>query len=472
MNTTRKMLIRRPGMELLLLAALTVTPLCVGADEPVSPWWNTGWHRRVEAIVSDPAADLVRIPWPKGASPDSVRCVLDGTATPLSHWTETVSLTTPVRVAESPTVHFGFPRMVRAANGHLLLFYRVGVRHAADRSTIALQRSTDDGKTWSDRRTLWQDEEGYSAHNPVALVARDGRVILWISRFQYAPTIKRLSTLWTYSDDHGETWAPCTRFDDSSERNSYYITDAIATEDGLLAGSATFPPTGANPCYVLMWHSADDGRTWTVRSSLTQPAENLGDEVGLLETTPGTVLCLLRDRRQKDIYRMWSKDAGKTWTERERLGRQFGCVLQRPVITRFDAQTLLVTGRDRARLQLVAYVSRDNGQTFGERHVLETYRADGAYPTVVTQGARQGILAWYTDEGTERGKPDIKVATLTISDQPRWLWVRLPAERTAAARLRIYFDNAEAKPAEDRVAAEVNPLRWTTGKPGLVEMLP
>src|SRR5436189_3243923 len=70
------------------------------------------------------------------------------------------------RAAVGPEGHYGFPRLVRAANGRLLLFYRVGNEHAAGNSSIGLRHSTDDGRTWSDERTVWRGPDGVSAHNP------------------------------------------------------------------------------------------------------------------------------------------------------------------------------------------------------------------------------------------------------------------------------------------------------------------
>lgn len=154
-----------------------------------------------------------------------------------------------------------------------------------------------------------------------------------------------------------------------------------------------------------------------------------GDEVALLETEPGTILCLLCDRRHTDLYRRWSKDNGRTWSKRESLRQMLDCVLQRPVLTRLDAKTLLLSGRDFKRRLVVAYLSRDNGQSFGERHVLDSFQRDGAYTTAVVTGKGRVLMAWYSDQGTVALKPDIKLATLSVPERPRWLWISLPASR-------------------------------------------
>jgi hypothetical protein len=322
------------------------------------------------------------------------------------------------RVAVGPEGHYGFPRLVRAADGRLLLFYRIGNAHASGDASIGVRHSTDDGTTWSDERIVWRAPTGTAAHNPVALVTRSGRVVLWISRYVYSqPGRERQPCVWCRSDDHGQTWSEPAPFDVSKERSCYYITDAIQTSGGLLACDAAFPPAGGGSCFVQVWRSTDDGNTWSVASQLTKPDENYGDEVGLLETEPGTILCLLRHRGKAHpeiatTWRLWSRDGGKTWTEREDVGRMLG-VLQRPFLTRLDERTILLSGRGEGR-QTVAYLSRDYGRTFGDRFALDKYQAEGGYTAAVPLDSRTVVIAWHSDEGTNKGKPDIKVAQLRI----------------------------------------------------------
>jgi len=226
--------------------------------------------------------------------------------------------------------------MVRADDGRLLLFYRIGKTHASDSSSIAPRTSADEGATWSAERILYRDPDPTrSAHNPVALVTRSGRVLLWISRYRFAPAPPRREPgAWAWSDDYGETWSQFRTFDEDRSRSSYYLTDAIRTADGLLACIATFPASSVGNCWAVMWHSDDDGRTWRHRSLLTAPEANRGDEVALLETERGHILCLLRRRRQpaaaqypKGLAAFDSADSGRTWTERENLYLMLGLTL-------------------------------------------------------------------------------------------------------------------------------------------------
>lgn len=333
-----------------------------------------------------------------------------------------IAFSAPETIVAGRNVHYGFPRMVRAANGRLLLFYRVGTTHASDSSAIALRVSSEGGNRWSDERRLYRDPDPErSAHNPVAVVARSGRVILWISRFRFTPSpARREPGAWAWSDDHGESWTEFRTFDEDPSRSSYYLTDVIPTANGLLGCVATFPPSGVGNCHAVMWRSDDDGRTWRVLSQLTAPEANRGDEVALLERRPNEILCLLRTRRQpgaadypKGLAAFESADGGRSWRERENLYPMLGLTLQRPFLTRLDARRVLLSGRDVERKQVVAFLSTDNARTFGHKAVIDSYVRDGAYTSCVPLAGNRVLMVYYADApGT---LPEIRAVRLEVS---------------------------------------------------------
>lgn len=448
---------RLDGSRRLLMFALVVIAAGPLASAAEPEWWDTAWSRREAIQLPTMTQGLVRLPWPSDVRPEEVRCVPAGSKEPIAHWSQWMEMGPVHRLAAKPNVHEGFPRVVRTANGRLLLFYRAGRAHASGDSSIVSRTSQDEGASWSDERRVWAAPTGTSAHNPVALVTPQGRIILWMSRYVYSDkSHERQPCVWCWSDDNGETWTDPVPFDRSAERSCYYVTDAIATSDGLLASDASFPPTGGGACYTQLWHSVD-GVTWKVRATLTRPDENMGDETALLETEPGTLLCLLRNRRTRGTLRLWSRDAGRTWSDREDLGEMIG-VLQRPFLTRLDRTTVLLTGRDRDRRLVVAYLSRDNGQSFGQRHVLDSYQSDGAYTSACPIGQGSVLLTWYTDQGARPGQPDIKTASLTVLDRPKALWMNLPREYPAGPSLFLYHGNSNAASIERRERAWTGPV--------------
>lgn len=325
--------------------------------------------------------------------------------------TRTIAVGEERIVALHGDTQYRFPRLNRLNDGRLVLFYRVGLTHMSDSGGIAMRTADPRGETWSRPKLIHVNPDGYSAQNVVECMCRDGGIVLFISRFEFGPHIKH-HTYWIRSDDAGETWSEPDIFDGESGRRSYYVTDAIRTYDGLLACSSTFVPPGVEPCYNLMWHSADDGKSWQVRSELTRPEENLGDEVAMLETSPGSILLILRDRARADTFSYRSIDGGCTWGARESVGESLG-ILQRPLLRRLIDGTILLSGRDYVGKEVVVFLSHDEGRNFGNRTVVASFQKDGAYTGSEQIDDHTVLLVYYTDR-IEREKPDLARALLSI----------------------------------------------------------
>jgi hypothetical protein len=425
----------------------------IAATSQPAPWWSKVWAQR-QTVATTGA--WCRLPYDRTINKG--RFVDPGAAETLPHWGQTIELHGAKPIAVDRQVHYGFPRLIRAADQRLLLFYRVGTSHASDPSTIAMRHSRDNGENWSDERVIHRDPDGFSAHNPVAITAADGRVILFVSSYNFRDR-RKLPMYWSHSDDQGDTWAPFTHFDTDPSRSTYYMTDIERTEDGLFGMSAGFAPDARTQCHNLFWFSPD-GREWELRSAQTQPADNRGDEVDIFHTGGDDFMVFHRDRRQQTTWRVRTADAGRTWTEREDLGSQVE-ILQRPFLTRLTDSLVLLSGRDRKRALVVVYVSRNGGATFGERHVIDSYSADGAYTSAVRLNDRQALLVYYGDRADSRGKPDIRQVTLTVHDQP--IHLCFPAATDGPTH---YYSNPLLNSiTENRTFAWLNPEGgWHNGK--------
>ena len=267
------------------------------------------------------------------------------------------------RVASSPEVHYGFPRLVRARNSDLLLFYRVGTTHASDDAVNAMRISDDNGKTWSEEQVLFRTDSGFSAHNPVALVTPKGDIIFWCSRYHYGPAL-RPPCHWSRSTDNGRTWGPFAQFPLPVPFSCYYVTEAISIGDSLLAGAALFPMSGERLCRVAILRSHDEGRTWAETAELARPGDNLGNEAALLQMRSGEIQCILRAKPGHETHRFWSRDKGSNWSPPESLGGMIGCPLQRPFLTRLNDEEVLLTGRDGAEHAVVVFFRETEGVPF------------------------------------------------------------------------------------------------------------
>ena len=320
----------------------------------------------------------------------------------------------PKTVCRHGDTHYRFPRLVCLNDGTLLLVYRIGKTHNTDPGNVGMRTSTDQGVSWSEERVVFRYPEGYSVQGPVPVVCRDGRIVLFMSRKNLIEDLKQ-DQYRMHSDDNGDTWSPEEIFDRDQNRCSYYLTDAIRTTDGLLGCISTFSPPGTPPVYCAVWHSGDDGRSWQVRSYLTDPQKNEGDEAAMLETEPGRILVILREREiNEHTYRFYSEDGGRSWTAREDITGMIG-VLQRPFLTRMSERTVLLTGRDRDCKTVVCFISEDNGRTFSEPYVIDRYRKDGAYTAAVSLSNTRALIVYYTDQECI-GKPDLRSVFVAIKD--------------------------------------------------------
>jgi hypothetical protein len=314
-------------------------------------------------------------------------------------------------IARHGDTQYRFPRMQCDDDGKLFLFYRVGLTHMKDTGGIAMRTSTDRGESWSDGTLIHVDPEGFSANNVVECFGRDGSISLFISRYDFAHSLRRHMYI-RRSDDGGESWSSAAVFDSNTERASYYMTDVIRISDGLLGSDSTFALPGVQPCHNILWHSADDGRTWDERSVLLSPDDNLGDEVALLETEPGKILLILRHRPRTDTLAFVSDDGGRSWGGRRSISSMVG-VLQRPLLRRLRDGTIFLSGRDFERKAVVAFISHDDGRTFGDRCMVESYQADGAYTGAAEVENGVVVLVYYSDKDRAHC-PDLLQAVLRI----------------------------------------------------------
>jgi hypothetical protein len=425
---------------------------------------------KLEVVVPSNAPDHLRIAIPEGADPETIRVTDSGTGKVLPHWTQWIEMSRPVDVASSAGIHYGFPRMVRTRSNDLLLFYRTGTTHANDPAFIAMRRSSDNGLTWSAERIVERDPDpNHSTHNPVALVAPSGRIMLWVSSWGYrASPATADKGYWSWSEDDGHTWAPFTIFDRDPSRSIYYFTEGVVTSGGMLISGDTFPAGGLGNAHSLLWHTSD-GIQWKPWANLTDPALNVGDEVAINETEPGVLLCIQRARRpcsrpscsgasatpsesDRATYRMWSRDGGKTWSERENLYPMLRTTLQRPFLTRLDERTLLLSGRDYERRLVCVFVSTDNGKTFSRKHVIDHFNGDGGYTTAVPVGRNRVLMAYYSDSNNSEWQPAIRLVYLSLRTRPEYLWVNLEPD-APRSNLLVDFD---AKEPERRDRAHID----------------
>jgi sialidase-1 len=336
--------------------------------------------------------------------------------------TEGPLLVGPPRVIESDGMYNSTPAVVEAANGDWVLSYRKGINHV-NTPLVILRRSQDRGKTWSPEVAYFDT----SGPDPTLARTPDGNLLLEFA--QPAPQGKA-GAAYSLSQDNGLTWGPFAFFDNPVSDTAAFPT-AFLTVTGTMYG-ASYGPLADKLDAPFLWFSADNGATWTKRSQLRQLDEPGMDETAITRTGPGSLLAISRSDDGLDTYGRRSEDMGLTWGPLISYTSQVG-VIQLPQLIRVG-RALVLLGREAlfvrvsssylaAPAQLVAFVSYDNGKTFTDGTVLDTYTGqsiDGGYCWPLKFEGNRLFVAYYGGSNPLVEKPDIKSLMLTlINPRPR-----------------------------------------------------
>lgn len=186
------------------------------------------------------------------------------------------------------------------------------------RGGIVYKRSTDGGKTWSDRLPTpdnWSTSKEVPTLHRVVDPKGTERIIMWSGLFP-----ARLAV----SEDDGETWSPLRPVGDwggivvmgSVEPlrtgPGHYL--ALFHDDGRFL-KAEGKRTGTFT--LLQTRSTDGGLTWSRPESIFQSSKVHLCEPGTIRSPDGKrIAVLLRENaRRKNSHIIFSDDEGKTWSE-------------------------------------------------------------------------------------------------------------------------------------------------------------
>lgn len=224
-------------------------------------------------------------------------------------------------VDREPGQYLGHPTTVLLEDGRTMLcVYPRG--HG--RGAIVLKRSTDGGRTWSDRLPV-PENWATSLETPTIhrVVDADGhrRLIL----FSGLNPVRLAS-----SEDDGRTWTPLEPVGDWGGIVTMSTVEPVRMPGGGTRLMALFHDDGrflrsggrATGTFVLLrsW-SEDAGRTWSEPEPLWSGSNLHLCEPGLIRSPDGrTMAMLLREnRRRSTSHIMISRDEGVSWSEPRRL---------------------------------------------------------------------------------------------------------------------------------------------------------
>lgn len=237
------------------------------------------------------------------------------------------------------------------------------------------------GPAWEAAQTI-AEQPGSAIGNPVLQTDREGKWRLY--HVAFPPRQARLTKLHVcVSTNGGDTWSDAV---DLPSAPGYWPRHPLVELDRSLL----FPlcNIAMRPPRSMIWRSEDGGASWTEiaipnSEHLIQPA--------LIVTPRGELHCLLRDMREKHIFRSRSRDGGRSWSEPE--------AMQQPNNNAGVAASTLRSGRialvyndlarrDRRSAVRIA-LSDDSGETWPhQRTILPYYEIPAAhvqysYPSIV-----------------------------------------------------------------------------------------
>lgn len=192
------------------------------------------------------------------------------------------------------------------------------------RGQIILKRSTDGGKTWSQRLPVpenWSTSlETPTIHRVIDPKTGQKRLIVWSGLYP-----ARLAS----SEDDGKTWTPLAEAGDwggivvmgfvERTKDGRYI--AMFHDDGRFFANAG-KATGVFDLFQT--ESLDGGMTWSFPKSIWRGSDvNLCEPGALRDPSGSTLAVLLREnKRVKNSHVVFSRDEGATWTNPREVSRE------------------------------------------------------------------------------------------------------------------------------------------------------
>lgn len=224
-----------------------------------------------------------------------------------------------VLVDREPGQYLGHPTTVLLEdNTTMIAVYPKG--HG--RGAIVMKRSTDAGRTWSERLPVpenWATSQEVPTIHRVIDPQGMKRLILFSGLYPIRMAV---------SEDDGATWSPLTPIGDYGGivamgcverlKNGDYI--ALFHDDGRFidgSGSKATPPEGGPVFKVYQIRSKDGGLTWSAPQVIaTHPQAHLC-EPGLIRSPDGNeIAVLLRENsRTMNSFLITSDDEAETWSE-------------------------------------------------------------------------------------------------------------------------------------------------------------
>jgi photosystem II stability/assembly factor-like uncharacterized protein len=186
------------------------------------------------------------------------------------------------------------------------------------------------------------------------------------------------------STDDGRTW---TRREWAGARG-HSLSRSVRLADGTILIPFSGSDSGGE-ARMFVWRSPDDGQTWRLVPRGPNADGLFAGETAFLEVSPGRVLAMTRaqtpDIDNRYLLQSWSEDGGLTWSHPLRTdiwGYPPHLLMLR------DGRVLCSFGYRRQPMGVRAVLSRDGGETWDLDNVV-VLRDDGGTPCKMSPNQRK-----------------------------------------------------------------------------------
>lgn len=325
-------------------------------------------------------------------------------------------------ISRQPGYFLGWPTLARR-EGKLLLVYSGGREdHVDPFGRVELMTSSDEGRTWSEPRTLV--DTPIDDRDTSILVLRNGTVVVgYYASLAYqghlnAPERRMARIFGADLPAHLERWRRAELATTEAERQRLRGPWMIRSRDGGLTwdvpsrvpcftphgptqlADGTLLYAGADGRKAGVWLSRDEGGTWTWQSDIPVRA----GEMHAIQAADGTIIVQVRDKvpgpggaaggASTGTLQTESADGGRTWTPAHDIGvRGYPSHLLR----RRDDSLVMTYGYRAKPHGVRARISRDHGRSWGPERVLTSDGAteDLGYPSTVELADGALLTVWY-----------------------------------------------------------------------------
>ena len=206
------------------------------------------------------------------------------------------------------------------------------------------------------------------------------------------PMARGGGTCWVHrAESPDASFTQSVRIDTGEYSGGYGMRDGV-----VLPGGRILLPLSDVPHYrsVFVVHSDDGGATWSPPALAAARPGCEFEEPAPIRLPDGRILMMLRENRSRELHRVWSSDAGQSWSAPQPTG-----IADYPadLLRLRDGRLALVAGRRRPPFGIALYLSDDDGESWGPPVAVRDDLPDRdlGYPSMAQRADGDVVVVYY-----------------------------------------------------------------------------